>query len=283
MPSHKKTSGIFERTLRDIVSLLKESVSRDEIAQGKGLLQGCDPRYKLVSIAVLLASALIARKAEGLFALYIVVISLALASSVSLTFFLKRTLFFIPIFSLLIVLPAIFGFVTPGKPVASFNLLTLNVTITAQGLSSAGILLLRILDSVSLAILLVLTTKQHTILKVLRVFRVPQLFIMTMGMTWRYIYLLLDIVQNSFIAIRSRVGYVTSAKTGRRIIGANIGTLWLKSYRLQNQVYDAMISRGYTGEPKVLEEFTAHAVDFILLAITIFIFAGTICLNHYTR
>jgi len=283
MPSHKKTSGFFERTLRDIVSLLKESVSRDEIASGKGFLQGCDPRFKLVSIAVLLASALIARNAEELCAFYLVIITLALASSVRLSFFLKRTLFFIPIFSLFIVLPAIFGFVTPGEPVFSFNLFALDVTITEQGLGSAVILLLRILDSVSLAILLVLTTQQHTILKVLRVFRVPQLFVMTMGMTWRYIYLLLDIVQNSFLAVRSRVGYVTSSKTGRRIIGANMGTLWLKSYRLQNQVYDAMISRGYTGEPKVLDEFNAHAVDFILLAITILIFTGIVCLNHYIR
>lgn len=279
MPSHKKTSGVFERTLRDIVSLLMESVTRDEIARSKGLLQECDPRFKLVSIALMLASALVAGNAEGLCAIYFVVIALALSSSLRLSFFLKRTLFFIPFFSLFIVLPAIFDFVTPGEPVVSFRLLTIGVSITRQGLGSAGILLLRVIDSVSLAILLVLTTQQHTILKVLRVFRVPQLFIMTMGMTWRYIYLLLDIVQNSFIAIRSRVGYVTSAKTGRRIIGANMGTLWLKSYRLQNQVYDAMISRGYTGEPKVLDEFGAHAIDFIVLSFSILILAGVLCLN----
>jgi len=279
----KKTSGFFERTLEDIVSLLIESVSRDEIARGKGFLQGCDPRFKLMSVALLLASALVSKNSEGLCAIYLVVIVLTLLSSVRLSFFLKRTLFFIPIFSLFIVFPAIFNFVTPGEPVVSFTLFGIGSSITRQGLGSAGILLLRVLDSVSLAVLLVLTTQQHIILKVLRVFRVPQLFIMTIGMTWRYIYLLLDIVQNTFLAIRSRVGYVTSSKTGRRVIGANLGTLWLKSWRLQNQVYDAMISRGYTGEPRVLDEFGAHAVDFILLAISTIIFTGTLCLNRYIR
>ena len=122
MASDRKTSGLFERTLKDIVALLKESVSSEEIAQGKGLLQRCDPRFKLVGVAVLLASALIARNAEALCALYIYVIALALASSVHLLFFLKRTIFFIPIFSLFIVFPAIFGFVTPGDPVFSFTL-----------------------------------------------------------------------------------------------------------------------------------------------------------------
>ena len=55
-----------------------------------------------------------------------------------------------------------------------------------------------------------------------------------------------------------------------------MGTLWLKSYRLQNQVSDAMVSRGYTGEPKVLDEFGAHAIDFILLSFSILIFT-----EHY--
>ena len=44
-----------------------------------------------------------------------------------------------------------------------------------------------------------------------------------------------------------------------------------------------MVSRGYAGEPKVLDEFSAHAIDFILLAVTILILTGTICLNHYIR
>jgi energy-coupling factor transporter transmembrane protein EcfT len=106
---------------------------------------------------------------------------------------------------------------------------------------------------------------------------------MTMGMTYRYIYLLLDIVQNTFIAIKSRVGFVTSAKTGRRVVTTNMAGLWLKSYRLQTQVYNAMLARGYTGEPQVLDDFRARTTDFILLASTILGLIGTLWLNHYTR
>lgn len=102
-----------------------------------------------------------------------------------------------------------------------------------------------------------------------------------MGMTYRYIYLLLDIVQNTFIAIKSRVGYVTSSKTGRRIVTANMAGLWLKSYRMQTQVYNAMLSRGYTGEPKVIETFHAGAIDLIVLAFAITVLIGTLWLNQF--
>jgi energy-coupling factor transporter transmembrane protein EcfT len=59
--------------------------------------------------------------------------------------------------------------------------------------------------------------------------------------------------------------------------------LWLKSYRMQTQVYDAMLSRGYTGEPKVLEEFKAGTIDGVLLTISLLTLAGTLWLNRFFR
>jgi cobalt/nickel transport system permease protein len=106
---------------------------------------------------------------------------------------------------------------------------------------------------------------------------------MTMGMTYRYIYLLLDIIQNAFLAVKSRVGYIEETKTGQKIVTANMAGLWLKSYRLQTQVYDAMLSRGYTGEPKVFETFKMHSRDCILLAMAITVFIGTLWLNQFTH
>ena len=271
----------MQRTILDIVSLLKESVECNETACAEGLLQRCDPRCKLLFTVLMLFCVLASKSIMALCVLYFVTLIFVALSSENILRFLKRTLFFIPVFSLFIVLPSVFDFVTPGEAVLSFVLFGWHLTVTRQGLASAGILLMRVLDSVSLCALLMLTTRHHALLKTLRMFKVPQLFIMILAMTWRYIYLLLDIVQKSFLAIKSRVGYVTSAKNGRRVIGANLGFLWLKSYRLQTQVYDAMLSRGYTGEPKILDDFHMRVVDGMLLASSIFFLAGTVCLNHY--
>ncbi len=280
---HTKTNGIVERTLQGIIFLLKETISNEEIASRKGLLQGCDPRLTCISIFLFLGCILLTKSILQLSFLYLACLILTSASAIHLGFFLKRTLLFIPLFSLFIVLPAIFNNVTPGDPVYAFKVFSFDLSITRQGIDSAAIFFMRVLTSVSFATLLVLTTRQHVLLKVLRIFRVPQLFVMTMGMTYRYIYLLLDIVQNTFVAIKSRVGYVTSTKTGRRIVGINMAGLWLKSYRLQTHVYSAMLSRGYTGEPQVLNSFHARPKDYLLLALSSTVFIGTLWLNQFTH
>ncbi len=144
-----------------------------------------------------------------------------------------------------------------------------------------SLLLLRVTVSVSLATILVLTTRHHALLKTLRIFRVPQLFVMIIGMSYRYILLLIDIIQNTFVGIKSRVGFVASGRIGRRIAAANMANLWLRSYRLHTQVYDAMLSRGYTGEPIVGREFRARVSDYFLVAVAFAAMIGTICCNRF--
>jgi cobalt/nickel transport system permease protein len=279
--SHRKATGFIDRSLYGFISLLKETVSNDEIASRNGFLQRRDPRLKSLSIVVLLFSVLSTKSIAVLCFYYFLTIAAALISAIQLGTFLKRTLFFIPLFSLFIVLPAIFNVVTPGESVVTFKLWSINLSITRQGIDSATIFFLRVLASVSLAIVLVLTTRHHVLLKVLRSFRVPQIFVMTMGMTYRYIYMLLDIAQNTFVAIKSRVGFIHSTRSGQKIVGANISGLWLKSYRLQTQVYSAMLSRGYTGEPRILDDFKADIIDFILVVFAVVLLAGTLWLNQF--
>ncbi len=277
----KKNNGFIERTAISAVSLLRETVSTDAIASRDGFLQRCDPRFKFAGIALLLACALLTKSTAELAVLYLASVTLAVFSSISPFFFFKRTLIFIPLFSLFIAIPALFNVVTPGKPIFAFKVFTLDLSVTRQGVDSALIFCMRVLSSVSLTILAVLTTRHHVLLKALRVFRVPRLFVMVLGMCYRYICLLLDIIKDTFTAIKSRVGFVTSPKTGRRLVAANMAGMWLRSYRLHTQVYDAMVSRGYTGEPIVLNEFRARRGDYGFLIVSLFMLIGTLWLNRF--
>jgi cobalt/nickel transport system permease protein len=281
--SGKKTGGFIERTIMGTVFLLREAVSTEQMAGKNGFLQGRDPRFKCLSAVLLLIAVLMSKSVAELSILYCALLFLVGVSSIGLIFFLERTLLFVPIFSFFIVVPAIFNIVTPGEPLVSFKLFAWTLSITRQGVDSAVIFFMRVLDSVSIAVLLVLTTRQHVLLKTLRIFRVPQLFVMTMGMTYRYVFLFLDIIQKMFIAIKSRVGFVSSTKTGRRVVTANMAGLWLHSYRLQSQVYDAMVSRGYSGEAYVIDEFKAKAGDYIFSALALCALIGTLWLNRYFR
>ena len=273
----------LEKTLRDIMRLIRETVADDEIAARPGILQGADPRFKLAAIGAVIAASVAARAPETLVALWLVAFLAALASKIGARFFLARTVLFVPLFTAFLAIPAIFSVVTPGDELAAFSVRSLRLAITRQGLVSGELLTLRALCAVSFSVLLVLTTRRNALLASLRAFRVPQLFVMTMGMTLRYIHLLLDTAEKGFLAIQSRVGSVRGGKDGRRAVGWGAGNLWLKSYRLQGAVYDAMVSRGFSGEPVTLERFHARARDGILLATAILILAGTLWLNRFSK
>jgi cobalt/nickel transport system permease protein len=256
------------------LSFFKESVFADEYAGRDAFLQRRDSRIKAISFFMLLLSVLFTKNIYYIAGIYIFVLMLSSSSKINLWFFLKRTWVFIPLFSLFIAVPAIFDFFSPGDPVVSLVILNAKLVITKQGLSSAALFVMRVITSVSITILLALTTRHNELLKVLRLFHVPQIFVMTLGMSYRYIYLFAEVVENTYLAIKSRVGNRMHHRKGRAVVAWNIASLWHRSYHLNNQVYNAMLSRGYRGEPRVYEESKTNATDWLTLAFasTVFVF-----------
>lgn len=267
-----RTDHFIEKSLKGAVSFFKDSVFADDYAAKSGFLQARDPRFKTAAILLLLLSVLFTRKLSAIAAVYLIALLAAGCSSVNPVFFLARTWFFIPLFALFIAVPSVFSIFTPGEPLMEIGIGRFSLQVTRQGAAGAAIFFSRVLVSVSLCVLLSLTTKHFTLLRVLRIFRVPQIFVVTMGMCYRYIFLFIGIIQDTYTAMKSRCGYAVSPVKGQRIVAWNIATLWQRSYRLQNQVYDAMLSRGYTGEIYLYGGFRAGGKDFLLLAASASIF-----------
>lgn len=246
-------NGFVERSLLGVFSFLKESVSSEEYAAKRGFLQSIDARVKLLIFACLLIAVVSVRNVSVLCVFYSVCILSAVFSGISLGYFLKRTWVFIPLFSLFIVIPALFSVFTPGDALVVFQLAGARFIITQQGFDGAVLFVMRVATSVSLVVLMNLTTRQTELLKVLRIFGIPQIFVMTLSMCYRYIYLFAEIIEHTYIGIKSRVGGVLHYKKGQHIVAWKIANLWERSQQLNEEVYNAMLSRGYTGEPKVLD------------------------------
>lgn len=266
-----KTGNFIEKSILGAISFLKESIFSEEYATYNGLLQSIDPRIKLLSILLLLLAVLFAKSLYLLAVIYAFALMLTVCSSIRLGFFLKRTWLFIPLFSLFIAVPALFDLFTPGETVFRLRILSLSFNITRQGILSASFFFMRVLTSVSLCVLLVLTTRNSVLLKVLRIFKVPQVFVMTLGMCYRYIYLFIIIIQDTYLAIKSRVGVISSVRKGQGIVAWNIASLWQRSYQMNEDVYKAMLSRGYHGEPVILNEFKTKPKDWLWLFVSVLI------------
>ena len=267
-----RRSRFIEKSLMGTVAFLRESVFADDYAAKKGFLQARDPRFKTAAVFFLVLSVLFARDIPAIAVIYLIMLLSAGCSFINPVFFLSRTWFFIPFFALFIAVPSIFSVFTPGEPLASLRIGGFSLQITRQGAAGALIFFSRVLVSVSLCVLLSLTTKHFALLKVLRVFRVPQIFVMTLGMCYRYIFLFIGIMQDTYTAMKSRCGYAVSPVKGQRIVAWNIATLWQRSYQMQNSVYDAMLSRGYTGETYLYGGFRAGVKDVFILAVAAVIF-----------
>ncbi|MFH1641129.1 MAG: cobalt ECF transporter T component CbiQ, partial [Candidatus Omnitrophota bacterium] len=274
-------SNFIERSILSALSFLRDSVFSDEYSSKKGFLQARDPRIKLLSVLFFLVAVMFSRSIYFIIGMYAFCLVLAGVSSIRLGFFLKRTWVFIPLFSLFIAIPAILDTFTPGEPLLTFRIFTYYLSVTRQGIASAGIFLMRVITSVSFSVLLVLTTKHYSLLKVLRVLKVPQVFVMTLGMCYRYIYLFIEIIQHTYLAIKSRVGSLSSTKKGQGIVAWNIASLWQRSYHLNTDVYNAMLSRGYTGEYRTLDEFCLGAADWIFFVFASLLFITMLIIGKY--
>jgi len=267
--------GVIERTLADLAQALEQSLFAENIARRPGLLQALDPRVKIISILALLIAVGLSRSLLVLLGLYGVALVLAWRSAVPMGFFVKRVWLFMPFFTGIIALPAFF--ITPGPPLVA---LPLGLVITRPGALTALFLLLRVSTSVSLGVLLMLTTAWPTLLKALGVLRVPEGFILILGMTYRYIYLLLRTAEDMFLSRKSRVVGRISSADERRVLAASAGTLLNKSLHLSGEVYLAMQSRGYRGQAHTLDTFRMRALDWVWGLAIAAVAAGAIWLGR---
>lgn len=255
--------SFIERNLESFAQRMERVFYAEELARERGLLQSLDPRVKVVGLMLLLIDAALARNLLTIAMIFCVGVALALLSRVPIRTLAGRAWLGALLFTGMIALPAIF--ITPGRIV--YRLPLLNWTVTAQGLQSASYLLARVLTAITLSLLLVLCTRWTHVLKALRVLGVPSVFIVILGMTYRYIFLMLQTAHDMFESRRSRLIGVLDGRERRRLAAASVGVLLTKSFHLSGEVYLAMLSRGFRGEVDTLYDFKMRRRDWLALII----------------
>lgn len=235
------------KTLVGIAGSLERAVFSEELARLPGLLQGADPRSKVVAGLMLLVAAGLARHLAVVVALYAVTVLLAGLSRLPLGDFARRVWLGIPLFAALVALPSLF--LLPGRPLlVLLEMPPLRLAVSDNGLASVVLFVARVGTSVSLALLLVSTTRWTDLLRALRVLRVPDSFVVVLGMTYRYLFLLLRAAGNLLLARASRTVGATSGNEQRRWAAAATGVLMSRSVKMSGDVLQAMRARGFDGE-----------------------------------
>lgn len=254
------SAGVIGKTVRGFTEALAHTLESEECARQRGLLQALDPRVKLVGLLALVVAAALSRKLAVMAALFALGIVLAVASRLSLWSLAKRVWLVAFAFTFMIAAPALF--LTPGEAVYRFGWLA----ITAQGVRSALVLVARVETAVTLSTLLVLTTPWMHLLKALRTLLVPVEVIMLLAMTHRYVVLLTETANAMFESRQSRmVGRLNGAEQRRLMVNTG-GVLLSKTLELGNQVFLAMLARGFRGEVRLLHEFRLRGLDYLAIS-----------------
>lgn len=218
----------IEKALKSALNFLKEAIFSEEVARSSGMLQLLEPRLKIVIFLLLIILSTLLKDITHLAILYLVSIILATSSGIRLLFFLKRVWFFIPVFTLFIAIPAIF----------------------LHGVTAAVVFVLRVTTCVSFAVLITITTRHTELLKSLRSFGIPNIFIQILDMTYRYIFFFCKTFEEMHIGLKARLIQKMNQTRARRWVASRIGYLFKRSIKMSEDVYMAMLARGYTGEIK---------------------------------
>ena len=256
------------KSIRNMRKVICEDLQTERLARRDGLLQKLSPELKLVGMIIFVLGISLSRQIQVLIALWLMTMLLMYLSRLPVLVLQKRIWGFIPFITLLFTMPMTLNVFIDGTPLIVLfqaeqakDWLGINwpmtIFISRQGVISVTFLFLRVGLSLSLGILLVMTTPAADIFKSLRVLRVPDLFIMILEMTYRYLIVLLSISIEMFEARKVRTVGPLSLGTRQAQVGSSIAALFDRSMALSEEVYQAMCARCYTGsipEP-LLEEW----------------------------
>ncbi|MEO8267564.1 MAG: cobalt ECF transporter T component CbiQ [Ilumatobacteraceae bacterium] len=259
----RSKKNFIDKTIMSASGVIRHALFTDDIAARRGVLQRIDPRAKAVTMFAFVVAVAFLRNIPVLLGACALAVLIAVASQISVRYFIKRVWLFVPVFTGIVVVPATFSFITPGHIVVPMgHWFGHRVGLTSQGLRSAGLVVTRVAASISFVVLLTLTTPWMRLLGALRAMFVPRMFILVLGMAYRYVFHLLGSVTDMYEARKARTANVDrSVTSGRLFVAGTAGALFGKAHALSEEVHQAMVARGYSGQPRTLALRRIKATD----------------------
>jgi energy-coupling factor transporter transmembrane protein EcfT len=269
--------SLAARTAAGLGAAVTEVLENEEIAARRGLLQRLDPRVKLGSLLTFAVLASLVRSPVVLAALIALTLVLAAASRVPLASFARKVLLSAGLFAAVVALPATTALVTPGPTIATLG----PIAFTAPGVLGALTLVLRVVASAGFALLVIWTMRWTETLAALTALKAPDVMVATLAMTQKQIISLLRTAQNMHLARESRMLSVGSTAENRDWVVGRMAFVAGKSMKTADDVYDAMLARGYSGAMYSVNRLSATTRDAIWIVACVAVCAMTVGVDRW--
>ncbi len=185
------------------------------------------------------------------------------------------------VFSMGILLPLFISipvlFSNEGLVVWSFNIFSMEFSITSIGIELSVNYLLRIFTNMTVLALFILSTPFNHIIHILHQFHFPSILISIITLTYRYFFLFFENLIKILRADDCRRFEKYPFKRRFSHLSTMFSMLLLRSFDHGSKIHYAMIARGYTGDlpdinynPKVIHTFL-YSLGIALLNVVIWI------------
>jgi cobalt/nickel transport system permease protein len=230
-----------------------------------------DPRIKLLlTLVFILTNSLVPTAAWPIYILlFTLILSVELISELGVSYVLKRSALALPF--VLAALPLILTI--PGNTLFTLSVGPWIIHASYPGLERFISITLKSWISVQAAIMLASTTSFPDLLVAMRALHVPRLLVSIFGLMWRYLFVLVDEATRLLRARLARSG--KSDKPGvkaggsiawrARVTGGMVGSLFLRAFDRSDNIYLAMVSRGYDGEARGLPLSDIQPTQWVIL------------------
>ncbi len=248
----------------------------DSYADIQSPVHRIDPKIKVVLSILLIIFAVSLKDLREFLFIFIFLNIIVLLSNIPIQKVFVKTLKIIPfIFVLSIFIP----FVQGEETLFEFKHIV-HIVIKKEGFTLFAKIVSRAYLTVFITIILITTTKFNSLLKGFEGLKIPHFFILIFSFMYRYIYLFFDEFERLLRARKSRM--IKPTYYGKmKSLAYVISTMFLRTFERSERIYEAMISRGFTGEIITLEELTIQRIDIFILVFVVIVLITVRLLSLY--
>lgn len=259
--------GFLSGTLLRFSGLFENELYNNRYAGMDGLWQSVDPRMKIIVSLLFIVTANCSRNFAVLAGIGLTAAGYAAASHLLMRDYLRRVWKYLPVIVFIFTLPGASSWMVQGTPVLSLG----KVYFTRAGLETVFRAALRTGDSLSFAFLLLASTRWKDLMAGLSGLHIPDGFIAILNMAYRYIFLTASSGTEMMQARWLRTTGKIRSKENRKYVGGVFGLLFIKVHRVSEEVYQAMVLRGYRGVFGRAELRRLRMLDVLFLTVNIVI------------
>ncbi len=237
---------VIERGIRQTASLISRTFEQWDTARRDGVLQRVDARVKLAALIAMLVVISLKRTLMPLAVAEAALLAVAALSGIGFMNYARRVFLFAFVFGFLVAAPS--AFITPGEGIVS---VIGSFGITRPGAMGVAMLTLRVGCSVSAALLILYSTPLTELLRSLKLLRVPDAVVLMISLAYKYIFLLSYGVERMHLAVMARLGMRLHSGEARHWASGRMAALFIRSREQCEELYKAMLARGFRGEVRL--------------------------------